>query len=73
MAYTSTSERERHVDELLDDAVAESFPASDPVALAMPHRRDEVGTSHLQSPDLATLLLIGGGILAVVALLALRR
>jgi hypothetical protein len=69
MAYGSSSER--NVDELLDQAVADSFPASDPVSLAMPHRRER--TSSFAATDLSTALLVTGGVLAVIALLALRR
>jgi len=35
----STPESTAHVDRMLDEAVAESFPASDPVALSQPHDR----------------------------------
>jgi hypothetical protein len=58
-------------EDLLDDAVADSFPASDPVSLAMPHKRNPQSSS--SAPDIGTMLLIAGGILGVIALLALRR
>jgi hypothetical protein len=76
MAYTNDStldlssrERARHIDDLLDEAVADSFPASDPVSLAMPHRRVEAGPA----VGLSTLLIVGAGLLALAAVLALRR
>ena len=55
----------------LDDAVAESFPASDPVSLSMPHRREELNLH--SGPSTTTMWLVGGGLLAVIALIALRR
>ena len=78
MAYSdstldlTTRDRARHVDEQLDQAVADSFPASDPVALAMPHERRDTRLREM-TPNTGTLLLVAGGILAVLALLALRR
>jgi hypothetical protein len=65
------SDRSADIERRLDDAVAESFPASDPVALAMPHQPHELGRTAPMS--LTNWLLIGGGLLAVVALIALRR
>ena len=65
------SDRSAHVDRRLDDAIADSFPASDPVALAMPHHPHEVGRTAPMS--LTNWLLVGGGLLAVIALIALRR
>ena len=69
----------RHVDRMLDKAVEDSFPASDPVALSMPHDRVETRLQGLRNaanqvpmPSLGTLLL-GGGLLAVIALLTLRK
>lgn len=73
MVFSTAEKSARHVDDLLDEAVADSFPASDPVSLAMPHRRDEAPGAGAAGAELSTLLLIGGGILAVIALLALRR
>ena len=68
-----------HVDRMLDNAVEDSFPASDPVALSMPHDRVESRFAGLKKaanqvpmPGLATLLL-GGGLLAVIAFLTLRK
>jgi hypothetical protein len=65
------SNRSAHIDRRLDDAVADSFPASDPVSLAMPHHPHELG--HATPMSLTSWLLIGGGLLAVVALIVLRR
>jgi hypothetical protein len=65
------SSRSTDVQRQLDDAVAESFPASDPVSLAQPHDREELG--HSATMPLTNWLLIGGGLLAVIALIALRR
>ena len=76
----------RHVDRMLDKAVENSFPASDPVALSMPHDRIEhplqglkkaagqvrSAASEVQMPSLSTLAL-AGGLLAVIALLTLRK
>jgi hypothetical protein len=64
-------DRAAHIDRRLDDAVAESFPASDPVSLAQPHDPQELG--HTRPISLNNWLLIGGGLLAVIALIALRR
>ena len=65
------SDRSAHIDRRLDDAIADSFPASDPVSLSMPHHPHELGRTPPVS--LTNWLLIGGGLLAVVALIALRR
>ena len=62
---------QRAVDRKLDDAVADSFPASDPVALSMPHDREELNLHRKIAPS--TMWLVGGGLLAVIALIALRR
>lgn len=32
-------QRKQHVEDLLDQGIEESFPASDPVSIAMPHER----------------------------------
>ena len=62
---------QREVDRRLDDAVADSFPASDPVQLSMPHDREELNLHRRIAPS--TMWLVGGGLLAVIALIALRR
>ena len=62
---------QREVDRRLDDAVADSFPASDPVQLSMPHAREELNLHRRVAPS--TMWLVGGGLLAVIALIALRR
>jgi len=67
----TTGAAHRAVDRALDDAVADSFPASDPVQLSMPHDREELNLHRRISP--AAWWLVGGGLLAVVALIALRR
>ena len=64
--------RASDVDRRLDDAVEDSFPASDPVQLAQPHDPYETG---VRSPPLSTMhwMLVGGGLLAILAIIALRR
>ena len=57
----------------LDDAVAESFPASDPVSLAQPHDRHELGVHRGSMSPMTYAMLLGGGLLAIVAIIALRR
>lgn len=69
----STKDAARHVERMLDDAVEDSFPASDPVAIAMPHERVEAGYLRAGAGSTATWFLVGGGLLALIALLALRR
>ena len=69
----STKRAANRVERMLDDAVEDSFPASDPVALSMPHDRVESRLSRLGEFPLGTTLLLGGGLLAVIALIALRR
>ncbi len=64
-----------HVDRMLDKAIEDSFPNSDPVALAMPHDRVESRTSRAlqKAPairDAWPLMLVGG---MIVALLLMRR
>ena len=65
------SNRASDVERRLDDAVADSFPASDPVSLAQPHDPSELGISrhHLSATN---MMLIGGGLLAVLAVIVLR-
>jgi hypothetical protein len=56
----------------LDDAIADSFPTSDPIALAQPHDPEELGLRRsMMTPS--TWLIVGGGLLAILALIALRR
>jgi hypothetical protein len=59
------------VERRLDEAVEDSFPASDPVQLSMPHDRAELNLH--RRPSASTMWLVGGGLLAIVALIALRR
>jgi hypothetical protein len=65
------TDRKAHIDRHLDNAVEDSFPASDPVSLAQPHDPAELG--HTTPISLNNWLLIGAGLLAVIALIALRR
>jgi hypothetical protein len=76
MALTSTIQDKlgmtpHAVESKLDQAVEDSFPASDPVQLSMPHDREELDLHQKHSP--ATMMLLGGGLLALIALIALRR
>ena len=78
MSITNLQERlglrskSEDVERRLDDAVADSFPASDPVALAQPHDPEELGLRRsMMSPT--AWLVVGGGLLALLALIALRR
>ena len=64
--------RASDVDQRLDDAVAASFPASDPVSLAQPHDPRELGL-HTTGMSTTSMMLIGGGLLAVIAIIAFRR
>ena len=64
--------RATDVDSRLDTAVEDSFPASDPVQLAQPHDPQELGVHRLRmSPT--SMWLVGGGLLAVLAIIAFRR
>ncbi len=71
----TSSKSSRHVDRMLDEAIEDSFPTSDPVSLAMPH--DRVKASPSRAMQMATglrdawPLAIVGGIIA--ALLLSRR
>jgi hypothetical protein len=65
------SSKPHEVERKLDDAVADSFPASDPVQLSMPHDREELNLH--REGSMSTWMLVGGGLLALVALIALRR
>lgn len=69
----STKNAASRIDRMLDEAIEESFPASDPVAFAMPHARVESGVLRTAASSPTTWLLVGGGLLALIALLALRR
>ena len=60
------------VERQLDDASAESFPTSDPIALAQPHDPEELGQRRsLMSPS--AWLVVGGGLLAALAVIVLQR
>lgn len=39
-----------HLNELLDEALRETFPASDPAAIAVEFGSEEVGTAHCREP-----------------------
>lgn len=77
MAHNSISDtlgfsnRKADVERELDNAVADSFPASDPVSLAQPHDPAELGQSRGLSA--ASMWILGGGLLAVLAIIAMRR
>jgi hypothetical protein len=68
----STKRAANRVERMLDDAVEDSFPASDPVALSMPHDRVESKLPQLGTASVSTILLLSG-LLAVIALIALRK
>ena len=63
----------KRVDHMLDEAVADSFPASDPVALAMPRQRVEPSAWRTAANPRTHGSYLAGGLLAVIALLAMRR
>jgi hypothetical protein len=65
------SGRASDVERRLDDAVADSFPASDPVSLAQPHDPSELGIAH-RYMSTTNMMLVGGGLLALLAVLAFR-
>jgi LPXTG-motif cell wall-anchored protein len=69
----SNTKAAKKVDRMLDDAVEDSFPASDPVALAMPRQRIEQNPLRAAAESGNTWFLLAGGLLAVIALIALRR
>jgi hypothetical protein len=69
----TTRDAAHRVDRMLDDAIEDSFPASDPVALAMPRHRVEAGALRTAAESPTTWFLVGGGLLALIAILALRR
>ena len=64
--------KDQNVERQLDDAVADSFPASDPVSLAQPHDRGELGAIGPRFSQ-TTWFILGGGLLAALAVLILRR
>ena len=79
-------ESPRHEEALLDQAVAESFPASDPISPAMPSRPEPGDVSRAEeftkrpyelSQRLARnaplLVMIGAAAFALLAIRALRR
>ena len=68
-----TKDAAHRVERMLDDAIEDSFPASDPVALAMPRHRVERGTLRTAAESPTAWFLVGGGLLALIAILALRR
>lgn len=60
------------VDRKLDAAIEDSFPASDPVSLAQPHDPEELGQPRSRfSPT--TWFILGGGLLAAIAVIAFRK
>ena len=64
--------RNDDVDRQLDAASAESFATSDPIALTQPHDPEELGLRRsMMSPS--AWLVVGGGLLALIALIALRK
>jgi LPXTG-motif cell wall-anchored protein len=69
----TTKTAAHRVDRMLDDAIADSFPASDPVALAMPRHRVESGAMRATAESPITWFVLGGGLLVTLALLAFRR
>ena len=60
------------IDRRLDSAVEDSMAASDPIALTQPHDPEELGLRRSNMTPSAWLVL-GGGLLAVLAVIALRR
>ncbi len=44
-----------HLDDLLDEALMETFPASDPISITVPHGQDDwahkVHKSHIEKPE----------------------
>ena len=67
-----TTKGRRDVDRKLDEAVEDSFPASDPVSLSHAARPRGAGPAPAM-PSRPTMMLVGGGLLALIALIALRR
>ena len=60
------------IDRRLDSAVEDSMATSDPIALTQPHDPEELGVRRSGMPPSAWLVL-GGGLLAVLAVIALRK
>lgn len=69
---TGLANRASDVDQRLDDAIADSFPTSDPISLSQPHDPRELGL-HSTVISTTSMLLVGGGLLAIIAIIALRR
>jgi hypothetical protein len=63
----------RDVDRKLDEAIEDGFSTSDPVALTMPHGRIESRLPRFEDVPIGTWFLVGGGLLALIALIALRK
>ena len=66
------SNRSADLERRLDDGIAESFPASDPVSLSQPQDPHELGVRRSAWTSTHTML-VGGGLLALIAVIALRR
>jgi hypothetical protein len=64
--------RASDVDRRLDNAVEDSFPASDPVQLAQPHDPVELGVRR-PAWSMTGWMILGGGLLALLAVIAMRR
>ena len=69
----STKNAADRVERQLDEAIEDSLAASDPVAFSMPRNRVEPGLLNSAANSTATWFLVGGGLLALIAFLALRR
>ena len=67
----ATHAADKAMDRKLDSAIEDSLATSDPVQLSMPHDREELNLHRGVSSS--TMWLVGGGLLAVIALIALRR
>jgi hypothetical protein len=73
----TTKNAAHRVERMLDEAVEDSFPASDPVALSMPHDRIESKLQALgervQFPSMGTMLIAGAVLATVAAVVLLRK
>ena len=69
----STKHAARRLERQLDEAIEDSFAASDPVSFAMPHNRVAPGLISSATDSPTTWFLVGGGLLALIAFFALRR